>query len=367
MARRRLPDSDDAPAVDADKLAALALRVWGYKQGEMVALMIHLGDQLGLYKAMVGLGPASADELAGHTGLDPRWLLEWLRGQGAAGLIDTADGERFSLSAEGAEVLANEEGSAWFAAGAFHGYVATPELLPRLLEAFRTGRGLSYDDLGPSAAHNVERVTAPWTKLVLVPHILPALSGVVERLEAGAEVADVGCGAGVALLALASAFPSSTFHGYDPSAHALARAGDKVAEAGLANVVLHQEPAAALPAEPTYDFVLTLDCIHDMAQPAEAIAAIRRSIKPDGTWLIKDIRSAPEWADNTRNPMLALMYGMSVATCMSSALSEPGGAGLGTLGFHPQLAEHMVGEAGFTTFKVHDFGDPANLYYEVRP
>ena len=129
----------------------------------------------------------------------------------------------------------------------------------------------------------------------------------------------------------------------------------------------HVAGAADLPAEPTYDFVMTLDCIHDMPRPAEAIAAIRRAIEPDGTWLIKDIRAGATWADNQRNPVLAMMYGTSVATCMSSALSEPGGAGLGTLGFHPQLAEQMCREAGFSRFTVHDFEEPANLYYEVRP
>ncbi len=353
--------------MDSDALAALSLRVWGYKQGEVVGLMIHLGDQLGLYRAMAGRGPLRADELAALTGLHARWLLEWLRCQGAAGLVETADGDRFELTPEGAAVLANDNESVFFAAGAFTGAALPTEVIPRLADAFRTGRGLSYEDLGPSAAHAVERCTAPWTKVVLVPQILPALSGVVERLTAGARVADVGCGSGVALVALATAYPASRFEGYDPSTHALDRAGEKVAEAGLTNVVLHCAPAAGLPAEPTYDFMLTLDCVHDMPRPAEAIAAIRRSLRPDGTWLIKDIRSAATWAENLRNPMLALMYGTSVATCMSSALSEPGGAGLGTLGLHPELAEQMCREAGFATFTVHDFGDPANLYYEVRP
>jgi 2-polyprenyl-3-methyl-5-hydroxy-6-metoxy-1,4-benzoquinol methylase len=353
--------------MDKDKLALLALQVWQYKQGEAVALMIHIGDELGLYKAMAGIGPVQADDLARRTGLDARWVLEWLRSQGAAGLVDTSDGETFELSDEAAEVLANETDSVWFAAGAFQGAVAHPDTVARLLDAFRTGRGLSYDDLGPSAAHQVERMLAPWTKLVFVPHVIPSLPGVAKRLEAGARVADVGCGAGVALLAMATAYPDSSFEGYDPSGHAIDRARAKVAEAGLDNVELNQAPAADLPSEPTYDFVVTLDCIHDMTDPAEAVGAIRKAIQPDGTWLIKDIRSASQWADNLRNPMLALMYSTSVATCMSSALSEPGGAGLGTLGFHPELAEQMCNDAGFTRFTVHDFGDPANLYYEVRP
>jgi 2-polyprenyl-3-methyl-5-hydroxy-6-metoxy-1,4-benzoquinol methylase len=343
------------------------LRVWTYKQGEVVSLMVHLGDRLGLYRAMSGRGPVTAGGLGSRTGLDERWLLEWLRGQAAAGLVESDDGDHFELSPEAAAVLADETGSVWFAAGAFQGGVAAPEVVERLAEAFRTGRGLNYDDLGPVAAHGVERMLAPWTRLALVPRILPALDGVYDRLVDGVRVADVGCGAGVALLAMAAAFPNSRFDGFDPSRFAIERARAKLAESGLENVRLHQAGAATLPAAPTYDFVVTLDCIHDMPHPDEAIAAIRRAISPDGTWLIKDVRASANWSDNLRNPMLALMYGTSVATCMSSALSEPGGAGLGTLGFDRQRAERMCADAGFTRFKVHDFEDPANLYYEVRP
>ena len=352
---------------DEDQLALFAYRVWNYKQGETVSLMIHLGDRLGLYRAMAGAGPLRAGALAARTGLDERWLLEWLRSQAAAGLLESADGELFELSREGEAVLADEAGSLWFAAGAFHGAVAAPEVVDRLVDAFHSGIGLSYDDLGPSAAHSVERMLAPWSRLALVPRILPALDGVVEHLQRGARVADVGCGAGVALLAMAGAFPHSNFEGFDVSQHAVSRARAKLADSRLANVVFHIAEAAALPQEPTFDLILTLDCIHDMPHPAEAIAAIRRTIAEDGTWLIKDIRSAGSWEANRRNPMLAMMYATSVATCMSCALSEPGGAGLGTLGFGPDQAERMCREAGFTGFRIHDFDDPANLYYEVRP
>ncbi len=329
--------------------------------------MIHLGDRLGLYRAMAGEGPMTAADLAVRTGLQERWLLEWLRSQAAAGLVDTVDGEVFELGPEAAEVLADEDGSLWFAAGAFLGGMAPPDVVDRLADAFRTGRGLTYDDLGPSAAHGVERMLAPWTRLALVPRILPALDGVTARLDAGARVADVGCGSGLALVAMATAFPRSSFEGFDPSRYAIDRAQARLAESKLTNVTLHRAAADELPVRPTYDFLLTLDCIHDMPRPAEAIAAIRSAIAPDGTWLIKDIRSGPRWSDNQRNPVLAMMYGTSVATCMSSALSEPGGAGLGTLGFHRELAETMCRQAGFARFAVHDFDDPANLYYEVRP
>ena len=350
-----------------DDIALFALKVWQYKQGEAVSLMIHLGDRLGLYKAMAGAGPMTAGGLAEKTGLHERWVLEWLRSQAAAGLLRSRDGSTFELRPEAEPVLVDEGGSLWFAAGAFSGAAATPENVERLADAFRTGIGLSYDDLGPSGAHQVERMLGPWSRLALVPVIVPALEGVVDRLNAGAHVADVGCGAGVALLALASAFPESKFDGYDPSVHAITRARDNAQTAGLSNVRFHRAAAEDLPAEPMFDLVLTLDCLHDMPRPAEAAAAIRRAIKQDGTWLIKEIRSSPDWTDNLKNPLLAMMYSTSVATCMSSAMSEPGGAGLGTLGLAPGRLEELCTQAGFAQFTLHDFEDPANLYYEVRP
>ena len=224
-------------AIDPDALKRYSFSVWNYKMGEMVSLMIHLGDRLGLYKALQGAGAITAAELAEKTGLKERWLLEWLRGQAAARLLLSADGDHFELSPEGAEVLANEEGSLAFAAGAFSGQTP-PETVDKLVDAFHTGIGLSYQDLGPNAAHRTERMLGPWTRKELVPNIIPALDGVAAKLEAGAVAADVGCGGGVALIAMAEAFPNSEFHGYDPSQHAIDRCHEKVEVLGLDNVRL---------------------------------------------------------------------------------------------------------------------------------
>lgn len=348
-----------------EEIGLFAFQVWSYKQGESVSLLVHLGDRLGLYRALWDAGPVTAAELAARTGLHERWLLEWLRGNGAAGLLTWHPGDTFELTGAGAAVLADEEESLWFAAGAF-GAPPAPDFVDDLAEAFRTGIGLPYDRQGPSGVHRTERMLGPWSRLALVPRILPLLDGVVERLEAGAAAADVGCGAGVALVALARRFPGSRFDGYDISQHAIDRAEQLVADAGLDNVALRRAGADALPGEPTYDLVLTFDCLHDMTRPAETMAAIRRAIRADGTWLVKDIRCAAEPRDNLRNPMAAMMYGFSVSSCMSSALSEPGGAGLGTLGLDPERLRSMATDAGFSSVRVHDVGEPANLYYEIR-
>jgi len=351
---------------DTDAVDRLAFLVWTYKQGETVALLLHLGDRLGLYEAMDGAGPLSADELAHRTGLHPRWLLEWLRALAAADLLRSGDGEHFELSAEAAEVLVESHGSLRFAGGAFTG-APDPSLLDSVQDAFGTGVGYPYDRQGPAGVHRTERMLGPWARLALVPTILPLCDGVIEALSAGARVADVGCGAGVALCAMAEAFPRSRFDGYDLSELAVERARAKVLELGLTNVEVFHRRAEELPDGAGYRLVLTFDCLHDMTRPDLAAAAVRSSLADDGTWLVKEIRCADTWEGNRKNPMLAMFLGFSVLSCLASGLSEPGGTGLGTIGIPPSMAERIASDAGFTRFSPIEVDDPANLYYEIRP
>jgi SAM-dependent methyltransferase len=220
-----------------------------------------------------------------------------------------------------------------------------------LVTAFSTGTGLPYDRHGAEGVHRTERMLGLWARLCLVPTILPALEGVAGRLATGALVADVGCGAGVALTTLADAYPRSTFHGYELSQLAVDRARARISEAGLTNVEVFHRRAEELPDGSDYTLVLTFDCLHDMTRPDDAAGAIRRAIADDGTWLIKEVRCANTWADNRRNPMLAMFLGFSIVACMSSALSEPGGAGLGTIGLPPSTAEELTRDAGFHTLR----------------
>jgi 2-polyprenyl-3-methyl-5-hydroxy-6-metoxy-1,4-benzoquinol methylase len=346
----------------AEEIGLYAFRVWGYKQGEVVSVLIHLGDRLGLFRAFADLGTTDGPELARATGLDVRWVTEWLRGVAAADLVATADGETFTMPAEAVPVLVDRDHLA-NAVGAFSG--GRPAgTIDVLAEAFRTGIGPSYDDQGTQLTHEIERMSAAWSRQALVPVLLPRLDGVVDKLQAGGRILDLGCGSGVAMATLAAAFPAAQVDGVDLSELAVERAAGNLA--GLPNARARLGRAEDVTEAGAYDLVLTFDCLHDMTRPAEAIAAVRRAVKDDGTWLAKEIRCGATWAENRRNPMLAMFYGFSITCCLASATSEPGGAGLGTVGLPADLLRSMAEAAGFGRFVPHDVDDPANLYYEIR-
>jgi 2-polyprenyl-3-methyl-5-hydroxy-6-metoxy-1,4-benzoquinol methylase len=352
---------------DPEKLKAYLGLIFGSLGGAMTSAMISLGDRLGLYRVLAERGAQTSHELAAATGLKERWLREWLYQQGASGVLEHRGDQRFALSSEGAAVLADENHPA-FGAGFFAHLPQTLAVVEKLPEAFRSGLGLPYDAFGPEGAAGIERGFAPWFRTMLVPMAIPRLPGVADALRRGGHAADVGCGSGVAVLELAKAFPAATFHGYDISEHALARARENQERAGLANARFHDARVESLPTDASLAFVTAFDCLHDMAHPERVMHAVRQSLRPDGVFLICDIKARDSFDENVRrNPMAAMMYGTSVLTCMSSALSEPDGLGLGTLGFPESLARKMCTEAGFSRFEPIDFGHPVNAFYVVRP
>ena len=349
--------------VTPEAVEAYAHSVAGFATGHFVAMMIHLGDRLGLYKTLSEVGEVTADSLATHTGLKARWLLEWLRNQAAAGLVEYKGGDLFALSPAAVPVFIDET-SPFYLAGMFHN-PTSPEVLSRTVEGFQTGLGMTYNEQGVNCACMVKRFTSPGHGLL--PSFLQRVDGLTERLEAGANVVDVGCGTGVALRVLAHLYPNSTFAGYDPSAIAIGMAEADTQAEGLTNITYHVARGEDLPQTAVYDIVLTLDCLHDMTFPQQVMSAIRGSMKADGFWIIKDIRCSDKTEENLANPMSPLFYGVSVLLCMSSALSVPGGAGLGTMGFNPVLAQEMTQASGFSRFHQLDIEeDPFNYFYEVR-
>lgn len=356
--------------IDPDRLKMFSFNVFTQLSGAVTAGMIHLGDRLGLFRALKELDrPVTTVELADAAGLDERWVREWIHNQAAAKLVavDTStQPERFSLTPEATAVLATPEHQA-FGMGMFHRFPQTMEALERMPESFRTGLGHDYDSHGCEGAVGIERSFEPWNRHHLIPTVLPALDGVVEQLRAGATVLDIGCGAGGAVLMMAREFPDSTFVGYDISAEALGRARERLASSGITNARFVDPRDEPMPTDHSADLVTTFDCIHDMTHPQEMMHSIRRAVADDGTWLLVDIKGRDSFAENVeKNPVAALMYGISVLSCMSSALSEPDGAGLGTLGLPESRARSMAAEAGFTRFRRMDVEHSVNAFYEIR-
>ncbi len=364
---------------DPDRLKLFSFQLFTKLEGAVTAGMIHLGDQLGLYTAMAAAsGACTTAELAASTELSERWVREWAYNQAAAGMIvavtdqadDQADDigvERFSLSPEARAVLADPDHPA-YGMGMFHRLPQTMRALEHMPHSFRSGIGHDYDSHGPEGAVGIERSFEPWNRSFLLPVVLPALDDVVEKLQGGATVADVGCGAGGAVLLMAAAYPTSQFVGYDISRYALGRAAEKLESSGVANARFVDPRDEPLPQNGSVDLITTFDCIHDMTHPQEMMHAIRQAIAPDGSWLLVDIKALDTFAENVKkNPMASLMYGISVLSCMSSALSEHDGAGLGTLGLSERRAREMSEAAGFTRFRKMSVDHSVNAFYEVRP
>ena len=363
--------------LDPDKLKLFSFMLFSKLEGAVTSGMVHLGDQLGIYKALAAAQqPLTTAQLAHTTQLNERWVREWSYNQAAAKMISTINtptatpsitDDTFYLSPEQTAVLATDAHPA-FGMGMFHRLPQTMESLKRMPESFRTGLGHNYDSHGPEGAVGIERSFEPWTNANLISAVLPALDGITKVLETGGTVADIGCGAGGAVLLMAKAFPKSSFTGYEISQYALDRAAQKLKDKKLTNASFNDARTNPLPADHSVDFVTTFDCIHDMTHPAEMMQAIHASLKPNGTWLLVDIKAHDTFALNMqKNPMAPLMYGISVLSCMSSAMSAPGGAGLGTLGLSATNAESMAKAAGFSHFHKLDVDHSINAFYEIRP
>lgn len=361
----------ERPAPDPDLLKLFSFTVFSKLEGAVTAGMIHLGDTLGLYATMADGDGDTSRSLAERAGLHERWVREWLHNQVAARIVSCVDlgaeAPVFRLTPEAVAVLATPDHPS-YGMGMFHRLPQTMAALTRMPESFRTGIGHDYDSHGPEGAVGIERSFEPWNQNFTVPVVIPQIEGLRERLEAGITVADIGCGAGGLALLLGRTFPNSTVMGYDISRHALDRANERLRQEGLANVSFADPRESALPSDGSVDLVCTFDCIHDMTRPGEMMRTIRRALSDDGVWLLVDIKAHDTLELNvTKNPMASLLYGISVLSCMSSAMSEPDGEGLGTLGLSATRAEDMARAAGFASFRRMDVDHSVNAFYEVRP
>ena len=358
--------------LDPDALKMFSFGIFSKLEGAVTAGMIHLGDRLGLYEVMAtSVDGDTSESLAAKAGLHERWVREWLHNQVAARIVTCADLSAtppvFHLSPEGVAVLATPNHPA-YGMGMFHRLPQTMGALNAMPEAFRTGVGHDYDSHGPEGAVGIERSFEPWNQNFLIPMVIPALEGIQEKLTVGARVADIGCGSGGAALLMGSTFPKSIIEGFDISKFALERAEERKVDAKISNVSFFDPRDKPIADDNSYDLICTFDCIHDMTHPTEMMKTIRKALKDDGTWLLVDIKAHDSLELNvSKNPMASLLYGISVLSCMSSAMSEDGGEGLGTLGLSAVRAEAMARDAGFTQFKKLDVDHSVNAFYEVRP
>jgi SAM-dependent methyltransferase len=354
---------DQTQAIDEARLNELLGRFVNDFGAAGFAATVVIGDRLGLYQALA-TGPATPAELADRTGTHPRLVAEWLAAQAASGYVTYhPDGERFSLSPEQAFALADEDGPMYLP-GAFQVMVAAVKDEPKVTQAFRTGTGVGWHEHNPELFAGTERFFRPGYAANLVSNWIPALDGVHAKLDAGAQVADVGCGHGASTLIMAQAYPNSTFFGFDYHQPSVQHAQQVAANAGLAERCRFEVATASAYPGSGYDLVTIFDALHDMGDPVGAAADIRQSLTPDGTFLLVEPAAGDRLEDNL-TPVGRAFYAASTLICVPHSLSEAPGMALGAQAGEQRLRQ-VVTTAGFGHFR-RVAQTPFNLVYEARP
>ena len=325
--------------------------------------LLRIGDELGLYKALQGAGPLTSGELARRTGTAERYVREWLAAHAASEYLvhHAADGT-YEMTPEQAMVFADET-SPVFLLGAYEMYAANARDYPAVMEGFRTGRGVGWHEHDCRLFSGVERFFRSGYQNHLVQEWLPALDGVVDKLRAGASVADVGCGHGASTLIMAKAFPNSLFAGFDYHPESIERARAAAEEAGVWNVSLNVASAKDFPGE-GYDLIAFFDCLHDMGDPVGAAKHARKALAPDGVAMLVEPMAGDTVAENL-NPVGRLYYAASTVICTPASLSQEVGLGLGAQAGQRRLSE-VLGEGGFGRVR-RATATPFNMVLEARP
>ena len=348
---------------DPEKLNALMGRLVGDLGAITTGALVLLGDRLGIYKAMGDGKGVTPEELAAKTGLNERYLREWLSAQAAAGYIDyNAKSKKFKLTPEQACAFADEGGPAFFA-GAFEVGQCMWLDEPKIAEAFKSGDGVGWHEHSQCLFRGTERFFRPGYNNHLVSQWIPALKGVKEKLEKGASVADVGCGHGASTILMALAYPKSQFFAYDYHAPSIARAKQLAKEAGVdSRITFAQASAKNFPAK-TYDLVAFFDCLHDMGDPVGAARHVKETLAPDGSWMIVEPFANDDLKDNL-NPVGRIYYAASTFICTPASRSQEVGLGLGAQAGEARI-KHVAKEGGFTKFR-RATETPFNLVLEAR-
>ncbi len=354
-------------SIDQAKVEQFVGRLVGDVGATVSSALAHIGDRLGLYRAMAGAGALTPAELAERTGTHERYVREWLNNQAAGGYVEYHPaGRTYELPPEHAFVLANED-SPVYMAPAWEQMAAVWAIEDTLEAAFQSGGGVAWHEQDPRLFGATEAFFKPAYRANLVDDWLPALDRVQERLEAGARVADVGCGHGASSILLAEAFPRSTVTGFDYHERSIDAARRRASAAGLDDARLAFEVADArrypVPDE-GYDLVCFFDALHDFGDPVGAAAHARKALADDGTVMLVEIRAEDRTEDNL-NPLGRLGYGMSTFVCTPNSMAQDGAHALGGQAGPAAIAE-VFEEAGFTRFRAVAQG-PVHNVLEARP
>jgi SAM-dependent methyltransferase len=349
-------------ALDDNKLHEFLGRALVDLGGAVNAVLMSIGDELGLYKALAK-GPQTPSELARNTGTNERYVREWLNCQAAGGYVtyDKSTG-KYSLSEEQALCLANPNGpvdlpgASLLAQDLFH-------VRERALENFRTGKGMEWGEHHPCLFHGTERFFRAGYNANLVSSWIPALDGVEAKLKEGALAADVGCGHGASTILLAKAFPNSEFVGYDYHAPSVETATQRSKEADVTNARFEVADATGYEGK-DFDLIAFFDCLHDLADPGGAARHARRALKADGICMLVEPFAGDRVEDNL-NPVGRLYYGASALVCVPVSLAQNGPA-LGAQAGEKRLRDIMIDQAGFSSMR-RAAETPFNIVLEVKP
>ncbi|WP_024874461.1 class I SAM-dependent methyltransferase [Saccharomonospora piscinae] len=359
-----------APAVDPERLEQLLHHVVADVGAAMTVPLALLGDRLGLFDALARGGPMTARQLAEDTGLVERYVREWLLAMATTDYVTydgSADGRtdnahaRYRMTPEQAEAFTNPDSPAYLA-GAFQNLTAATRILDRLTEAFRTGEGVGWHEHHDDLFLGTERFFRPSYLANITSTWLPALPGMVDRLTAGARVADVGCGLGASTIIMADAYPNSTFVGIDYHAPSIVLAQHRAAEAGVADRITFRTAGAA-DLDGDYDLITFFDCLHDMPDPVGALRAARSALAEGGSVMLVEPMSWDS-VEEALNPLGRLLAGASMFVCLPSGLSAEPAYGMGNQAGPSRTCE-LGREAGFTVAReavATDF----NRVYELK-
>ena len=347
--------------IDPAKAEAFAGQMVGILNGSILGLMTSVGHRTGLFDKMAELPPSTSQEIAEASRLNERYVREWL-GALVTGRIVEYDpaNKTYRLPPEHAASITRAAGpnnlAAFLQFAALMGNVED-----QIVECFRKGGGVPYSAY-PAFQRMMAEESAQVQDATLVDVTLPLVSGLVEKLKAGIDVADVGCGQGHAINLMAKAFPNSRFIGYDFSEEGVGAGKAEAKEMGLSNAQFVVKDAATLDETAKYDVITVFDAIHDQAQPRKVLANISKALKPDGVFLCVDVQASSNLEENLEHPLGPMLYGVSTMHCMTVSLAL-NGEGLGTV-WGEQKAKELLREAGFKQIDIeHVEGDILNSYY----